>query len=51
MPSAHRHPDRFAFLWLKFGNVSNRRLREWRDRHWLSVERRLEAGGRLIALR
>jgi len=46
-----RLPDRFAFLWLRCGNVSNRGLREWLGGHWASVERRLESGGRLITLR
>ncbi|MEA3031660.1 MAG: hypothetical protein QOG13_2985 [Sphingomonadales bacterium] len=46
-----RLPDRFAFLWLRCGNISNLGLREWLDGHWLSVERRLEAGGRLVTLR
>jgi predicted nuclease of predicted toxin-antitoxin system len=46
-----RLPDRFVFLWLRCGNVSNRGLREWLGGHWLSVERRLEAGARFITLR
>ena len=46
-----RLPDRFAFLWLRCGNISNRGLRDWLGAHWVSVERRLEAGGRLITLR
>lgn len=46
-----RLPDRFAFLWLRCGNISNRGLREWLEDHWLSVERRLEAGARFITLR
>jgi predicted nuclease of predicted toxin-antitoxin system len=46
-----RLPDRFAFLWLRCGNISNRGLAEWLDGQWLSVERRLDAGARFITLR
>ena len=46
-----RLPDRFPFLWLRCGNVSNRGLREWLRRHWSSVEQRLEAGARFITLK
>jgi predicted nuclease of predicted toxin-antitoxin system len=45
-----RLPDRFAFVWLRCGNVSNLRLSEWLDDQWESVERRLEAGARFIIL-
>lgn len=45
-----RLPDRSAFLWLRCGNISNRGLREWLGGYWVAVERRLEAGGRLIPL-
>jgi predicted nuclease of predicted toxin-antitoxin system len=45
-----RLPDRFAFLWLRCGNISNRGLAEWLGRQWLSVERRLAAGARFITL-
>ncbi|MFL6844112.1 MAG: DUF5615 family PIN-like protein [Allosphingosinicella sp.] len=45
-----RLPDRFAFLWLRCGNVSNRRLRGWLGAQWGEVERRLGEGARLIVL-
>jgi predicted nuclease of predicted toxin-antitoxin system len=45
-----RLPDRFAFLWLRCGNVSNRGLREWLGAQWGEVERRLGQGARLIVL-
>lgn len=45
-----RLPDRFAFLWLRCGNVSNRGLQELLDAQWPSVEARLAAGARFITL-
>ncbi|TMJ17411.1 MAG: hypothetical protein E6G92_13905 [Alphaproteobacteria bacterium] len=46
-----RLPDRFAFLWLRCGNISNRGLAAWLELEWVSVERRLDAGARFITLR
>jgi len=46
-----RLPDRFIFLWLRCGNVTNRKLRDWLGGEWEAVEARLEAGVRFITLR
>jgi predicted nuclease of predicted toxin-antitoxin system len=43
-------PDRFAFLWLRCGNISNRGLIAWLEPQWGEVEERLRAGERLITL-
>ncbi len=45
-----RLPDRFAFLWLRCGNISNRNLRDWLGGQWPEVEARLAAGARFITL-
>jgi predicted nuclease of predicted toxin-antitoxin system len=45
-----RLPERFAFRWLRCGNISNRRLREWLGRRWEDVEECLAGGAQLIAL-
>ena len=45
-----RLPDRFIFLWLRCGNVSNRKLREWLGGEWEAMEERLEAGARFVVL-
>lgn len=46
-----RLPDRFVFLWLRCGNVSNRQLSERLGEEWETVEGRLAAGARFITLR
>ncbi len=46
-----RHPDRFAFLWLRCGNATNRALTEWLNHRWERVEILLDAGERFIELR
>ncbi len=46
-----RHPDRFAFMWLRCGNANNRALTEWLDHRWDRVETLLAAGERFIELR
>lgn len=46
-----RLPDRFAFLWLRCGNISNRKLRQLLDSEWRSVEKRLARGARLLTVR
>lgn len=46
-----RQPDRFALLWLRCGNVSNLKLREWLGGEWELVEERLKAGVRFVTLR
>jgi predicted nuclease of predicted toxin-antitoxin system len=33
-----RLPDRFAFLWLRCGNATNRALMEWLEARWERVE-------------
>jgi len=48
--AALRLPDRFPFLWLRCGNISNRALRVWLGSQWEDVEERLAAGARLITL-
>jgi len=45
-----RLPDRFPFLWLRCGNVSNRALSEWLRERWPEIEQRLTAGERMIEL-
>ncbi len=46
-----RHPDRFALMWLRCGNATNRSLTEWLDHRWDRVEILLAAGERFIELR
>lgn len=45
-----RLPDRFAFLWLRCGNATNRALSEWLDVRWQRVEELLAGGERMIEL-
>ena len=45
-----RRPDRFAFLWLRCGNATNRALAEWLEGRWEAVENLLENGERLVEL-
>jgi predicted nuclease of predicted toxin-antitoxin system len=47
----HRQPDRFAFLWLRCGNTTNRTLATWMDERWDQVAGLLANGERLIELR
>lgn len=46
-----RLPDRFAFVWLRCGNATNRALAEWLEPRWKQVESLLDKGERLIELR
>ncbi|WP_298018631.1 DUF5615 family PIN-like protein [uncultured Parasphingopyxis sp.] len=46
-----RRPDRFALLWLRCGNTTNRALGAWLDQRWPEVERLLGEGERFIELR
>jgi len=46
-----RLPDRFAFLWLRCGNATNRALSEWLDARWKRIEAALEAGERFVEVR
>lgn len=45
-----RLPDRFAFLWLRCGNATNRALAEWLGARWDRVEQLLNRGERVIEL-
>jgi predicted nuclease of predicted toxin-antitoxin system len=45
-----RLPDRFAFLWLRCGNATNRALTEWLEARWTRVEQLLADGERVIEL-
>jgi predicted nuclease of predicted toxin-antitoxin system len=42
--------DRFALLWLRCGNASNRALAEWLELRWERAEALLEEGERLVEL-
>ncbi len=46
-----RLPDRFALLWLRCGNTTNRALAVWLDKRWPEVESLLASGERFIELR
>lgn len=46
-----RLPDRFALLWLRCGNTTNRALAAWLEARWARVEKLLGEGERLIELR
>lgn len=46
-----RLPRRFALLWLRCGNATNRALAAWLDQRWESVERLLSDGELLIEVR
>ena len=46
-----RAPDRYAMVWTRCGNVSNRALVAWLTPKSLELERRLADGERLIELR
>jgi predicted nuclease of predicted toxin-antitoxin system len=43
-----RRPDRFALLWFRLGNASNRALFGWLEMRWPVAERMLATGERLI---
>lgn len=46
-----RLPDRFAFLWLRCGNASNRALVAWFDPRWAQIEALLMSGERFVEVR
>ena len=46
-----RWPDRFAFLWLRCGNASNRALTMWIEQRWDQIESWLEGGERFVEAR
>ncbi|UYY59947.1 DUF5615 family PIN-like protein [Sphingomonas sp. S2-65] len=43
-----RLPDRFAFVWLRCGNATNRALLAWLEARWDQVQRLLAASERYI---
>jgi predicted nuclease of predicted toxin-antitoxin system len=45
-----RFPERFAFLWLRCGNTTNRALAAWLEARWERVENLLASGEKLIEL-
>jgi len=47
---ALRLPDRFALLWLRCGNATNRALAAWLDARWERVETLLQNGEPVIEL-
>lgn len=46
-----RLPDRFAFLWLRCGNASNRALAAWLEPRWGQIEMLLLTGERFVEVR
>lgn len=46
-----RLPDRFAFLWLRIGNATNRSLFAWLAPRWSGIAALLAAGERLVEVR
>lgn len=46
-----RLPDRFALLWLRCGNATNRALVAWLEPRWERIEVLLEGGERLVEVR
>ena len=46
-----RLPDRFAFLWLRCGNSTNRALASWLHPRWAQIEALLKAGERFVEVR
>jgi predicted nuclease of predicted toxin-antitoxin system len=49
--AALRLPDRFALLWMRCGNATNRALFAWLEPRWDEVERLLSEGERFIEVR
>lgn len=46
-----RLPDRFAFLWLRCGNASNRALAAWLEPRWGQIAALLLSGERFVEVR
>ncbi|MDQ0836299.1 DUF5615 family PIN-like protein [Sphingomonas faeni] len=46
-----RYPDRFALVWLRCGNASNRVLIVWIEARWDQVAMLLRNGERLVEVR
>ena len=48
---ALRLPDRFALLWMRCGNSTNRALLAWLEPRWAEIERLLNDGERFVEVR
>jgi predicted nuclease of predicted toxin-antitoxin system len=46
-----RLPDRYALVWLRIGNATNRALTAWLEPRWTEVERLLRSGERFVEVR
>jgi predicted nuclease of predicted toxin-antitoxin system len=46
-----RLPDRYALLWLRCGNTTNRALYAWLEPRWSRIEALLAAGERQVEVR
>ena len=46
-----RLPDRFAFVWLRCGNATNRALAAWLESRWGKVAALIAEGERLVEVR
>ncbi len=47
-----RHPpDRSRLIWLRCGNLTNRRLRAWLEARWPLIQVKLEQGEKVIEVR
>ena len=46
-----RLPNRFAFLWLRCGNATNRALVDWLELRWEQIERWLQDDERFVEAR
>lgn len=46
-----RLPDRFAFVWLRCGNATNRALAAWLEPRWAEIEDWLSRGERFVEVR
>jgi predicted nuclease of predicted toxin-antitoxin system len=46
-----RLPDRFALVWLRCGNATNRALFAWLEPRWDQVEALLRSGERVVEVR
>ena len=46
-----RLPERFAFLWLRCGNATNRALATWLEARWERIETLLEEGEPFVEVR
>ena len=44
-------PDDCTLIWLRCGNMTNRRLRQWLDARWSAIKAELDSGERMIEVR